>query len=104
MKDKENGNTTHKQEAVWMEIERNEEKKIISVWLTKAESQDQDLQHRLKAMYPKWKQEKYLVAVYHSGTEDLFESTLALLAYNKKRCAELAIQREKNQPSQMQVQ
>lgn len=87
-----------------MEIERNEEKKIISVWLTKAESQDQDLQRRLKAMYPKWKQQKYLVAVYHSGKEDLFESTLALLAYNKKRCAELAVKRAKTTPTQTQTQ
>ncbi len=88
-----------------MEIERNEEKMIISVWLTRAESQDQELQHRLKAMYPKWKKEKYLVAVYHSGTEDLFESTLALLAYNKKRCAELAVQRAKEQkPKQAEMQ
>ena len=87
-----------------MEIERDEKKKIISVWLTKAESQDQDLQRRLKAMYPKWKQEKYLVAVFHSGTEDLFESTLALLAYNKKRCAELAVQREREQKTKVFVQ
>ena len=82
-----------------MEIERNEEKKIISVWLTKAESQDEDLQRRLKTMYPKWKKDKYLVAVYHSGKKDLFESTLALLAYNKKHCAELAVQRAKEQKS-----
>ena len=82
-----------------MEIERNAEKKIISVWLTKAESRDENLQRRLKSMYPKWKKEKYLVAVYHSGQEDLFESTLALLAYNKKRCAELAVQRAKEQKS-----
>ena len=88
-----------------MEIERNEEKKIISVWLTKAESQDEDLQCRLKTMYPKWKEDKYLVAVYHSGKEDLYESTLALLAYNKKRCAELAVQRAKEQkPRQAEMQ
>jgi len=87
-----------------MEMERNEEKKIVSVWLTKAESQDQELQRCLKAMYPKWKKEKYLVAVYHSGKEDLFESTLALLAYNKKRCAELAVQREREQKTKVFVQ
>ena len=87
-----------------MEIERNEEKKIISVWLTKAESQDQELQRRLKSMYPKWKKEKYLVAVYHSGKEDLFESTLALLAYNKKRCAELAVKRERETRAKVAVQ
>ena len=87
-----------------MEIERDEKKKLISVWLTKAESQDQELRDKLKSMYPKWKQEKYLVAVYHSGTEDLFESTLALLAYNKKRCAELAVKSAKNMPVQTQTQ
>ena len=88
-----------------MEIERNEDKKIISVWLTRAESQDENLQRRLKTMYPKWKQDKYLVAVYHSGTEDLFESTLALLAYNKKRCAELTVQQAKEQkPKQAEIQ
>ena len=88
-----------------MEIERNEEKKIISSWLAKAEFQNEDLKCHLKAMYPKWKKGKYLVAVYHSGKEDLFESTLALLAYNKKRCAELAVQRAKEQKSkQMEMQ
>ena len=87
-----------------MEIARNEEKKIISVWLTKAESKDEALQNRLKPMYAKWKKEKYLVAVYHSGTEDLYRSTLDLLAYNKKRCAALAIKREKAQTqAQMQL-
>lgn len=87
-----------------MEIERDEKKKIISVWLTKAESQDQELRDKLKTMYPKWKKEKYLVAVYHSGTEDLYRSTLDLLAYNKKRCAELAVQKERNQQAQAQLQ
>ena len=87
-----------------MEIERNEEKKIISIRLTKSESRDENLQRRLKSMYPKWKKEKYLVAVYHSGTEDLYRSTLDLLAYNKKRCAELAVKREKAQvQTQMQL-
>jgi len=95
---------SREKEAVSVEIERNEEKKIISIWLTKAESQDQELQRRLKAMYPKWKKDKYLVAVYHSGKEDLFESTLALLAYNKKRCAELAVQRERTQKSKVAAQ
>ena len=45
-----------------------------------------------------------MVAVYHSGTEDLFESTLALLAHNKKRCAELAVQREREQKTKVFVQ
>ena len=87
-----------------MEIERNEEKKIISIWLTKQESRDQALRDRLKPLYAQWKTQKYLVAVYHSGTEDLYRSTLDLLVYNKKRCAELAVQREKAQKSARQSQ
>jgi len=87
-----------------VEIERNEEKKIISVWLTKQESRDQALRDRLKPLYAQWKAQKYLVAVYHSGTEDLYRSTLDLLAYNKKRCAELAVKREKAQTKQKESQ
>lgn len=80
-----------------MEVYRDDQKKLVQVWLTRAESQDKDLQCRLKSMYPQWKKEKYLVAVYHSGKEDLYRSTLDLLVYNKKRCAELAVKREKAQ-------
>lgn len=80
-----------------MEIIRDDKKKQIQIWMTQQESQDEALQNRLKPMYAQWKKQKYLVAVYHSGKEDLFRSTLDLLAYNKKRCAELAVQKEKKQ-------
>ena len=80
-----------------MEIIRDDAKKLVQVWLSQKESSDEALQNRLKPMYAQWKQQKYMVAVFRSGKEDLKESTLALLAYNKKRCAELAVQREKNQ-------
>ena len=80
-----------------MEIIQDDAKKLVQVWLSQKESSDEALQNRLKPMYAQWKQQKYMVAVFRSGKEDLKESTLALLAYNKKRCAELAVQREKNQ-------
>ena len=80
-----------------MEIIQDDAKKLVQVWLSQKESKDEALQNRLKPMYAQWKQQKYTVAVFRSGTEDLKESTLALLAYNKKRCAELAVQREKKQ-------
>ena len=50
-------------------------------------------------MYAQWKQQKYMVDVFRSGKEDLKESALALLAYNKKRSAELAVQWEKKAES-----
>ena len=80
-----------------MEIIQDDAKKLVQVWLSQKESKDEALQSRLKPMYAQWKQQKYTVAVFRSGKEDLKESTLALLAYNKKRCAELAVQREKKQ-------
>ena len=78
-----------------MEIIRDDEKKLVQVWLTRQEVGDEALQNRLKPMYAQWKQQKYLVAVFHSGKEELQRSTLDLLAYNKKRCAELAVRRQK---------
>ncbi|MCD8384203.1 MAG: hypothetical protein LUC39_04500 [Clostridiales bacterium] len=70
---------------------------MVDVWLTNAEKNDSQIQAQLKKLYAKYKEKKYLVAVYQSGSRDLYESTLALLAYNKKRVAELDVQREKRQ-------
>ena len=78
-----------------MEIIQDDAKKLMQVWLSQKESRDEGLQNRLNPMYAQWKQQKYTVAVFRSGKEDLKESTLALLEYNKKRSAELAVQREK---------
>ena len=80
-----------------MEIIQDDAKKLVQVWLSQKESSDEALQSRLKPIYAQWKQQKYTVAVFRSGKENLKESTLALLAYNKKRGAELAVQREKKQ-------
>ena len=66
-----------------MEIVRDDEKKLIHVWLTNQEREDDALQSRLKSMYAGWKQQKYTVAVFQSGSRDLSRSTLDLLAYNK---------------------
>ena len=80
-----------------MEIIQDDAKKLVQVWLSRKESGDEALQSQLKPMYAQWKQQKYMVAVFHSGQEDLKENTMALLAYNKRRSAELAVQREKKQ-------
>ena len=78
-----------------MEIIQDDAKKLVQVWLTRQEGEDSAVQERLQPMYAQWKQQKYMVAVFHSGQENLKENTLALLAYNKRRSAELAVQREK---------
>ena len=78
-----------------MEIIQDDAKKLVQVWLTRQEGEDSAVQERLQPMYAQWKQQKYMVAVFHSGQEDLKENTMALLTYNKRRSAELAVQREK---------
>lgn len=78
-----------------MEIIRDEKKKQIQIWMTQQESQDKTLQSRLKPMYTQWKKQKYLVAVYRSGSKDLRESVLDLLLHNKKVLAEQAAERQR---------
>ena len=72
-----------------------EEEKLVTIWLTRAEQENTELWERLKSLYAKYKAKKYMVAQFHSGTEDLYEGTRDLLLYNRRRSAELAIKREK---------
>ena len=68
-----------------MEMNVLDKTKDVEIWLTKAEKNDPQLRAQLKDVYAEWKKKSYLVAVYESGDKDLYQSTLDLLAYNKKR-------------------
>lgn len=78
-----------------MEINIRDDKLSVDIWLTNAEKNDPKIREGLKKIYSKYKKQKYLVTVYESGSRDLYRSTLDLLAYNKRRCAELDVQRDK---------
>ncbi len=78
-----------------MEVNVRDDKQLVEIWLTNAEKKDPALREGLKDIYEKWKQKKYMVAVFESGEKDLYQGTLDLLAYNKRRCAELEVKREK---------
>lgn len=80
-----------------MEINVRDDKQLVDIWLTNAEKNDPKIREGLKDIYDKYKKKKYLVAVFESGGKSLYRSTLDLLAYNKRRCAELDVQREKKQ-------
>ena len=80
-----------------MEINVKDEKRMVEIWLSNVEKRDPVLRESLKDIYDKFKKKKYLVAVFESGEKDLYQGTLDLLAYNKRRCAELEVQREKKQ-------
>ena len=82
-----------------MEINVRDESKIVEIWLSNVEKNDAALRERLKPLYAEYMQKKYTIAVFVSGDRDIYQSTLGLLAYNKKRVAELETQREKKRAS-----
>lgn len=61
--------------------------------MTKEEKQDHAIREGLKPLYRQYSAKKYTAAVFLSGSRDLAEGTCALLCRNKRRIAELEVQR-----------
>ena len=80
-----------------MEINVRDYCKIVEVWLSNSEKRDEFLRERLKPLYQKYNAQKYLVAVFESGDRDLADATSDLLCYNRKRSAELEVQRQRQE-------
>lgn len=78
-----------------MEINVRDDRKIVEVWLTNQDKQDQALKGQLNILYQQYKIKKYSVVEYQSGDHDLLEETSALLRYNRKRLAEQEVQRKR---------
>jgi len=66
-----------------MEINVNENKKIVEVWLSNEEKNNSLTKEKLRELYEKYKKTKYLVAVYESGSADLLSGTKSLLSQNR---------------------
>ena len=78
-----------------MEINVRDKSKIVEIWLTNAEKRNTELREQLKPLYKEYKAKKYLVAVFESGERDLGDAASDLLCYNRKRIAQLEVEREK---------
>ena len=78
-----------------MRLEIREQSKIVELWLTREERDDSAFRESLKPIYQQYKDQKYLVAVFLSGEEDLYQQTRDLLLYNRRRLAEKEVQAEK---------
>ena len=76
-------------------MEIREQSKIVELWLTREERDDPAFRESLKSIYQRYKDQKYLVAVFLSGEEDLYQQTRDLLLYNRRRLAEKEVQAEK---------
>ena len=66
------------------------------MWLSQAESQDAAMKEQLGALYLSYWKQKYKVAVFYSGHEDLYQNTLELLRLNRRRSAARAVQSAKS--------
>ncbi len=84
-----------------MEMSVKDDKQLVEIWLTKAEKSDKQLYNYLHDIYDKYKKKKYMVAVYESGEQDLYQNTLDLLKYNKRRCAELRVRKVKKAEAEL---
>ena len=71
-----------------LQIDVFDNQKIVAVWLTKAERDDERVREKLRELRAEYKAKKYTVAEYQSGDGDLHTSIYELLRYNKLRVAE----------------
>lgn len=78
-----------------LELHIWDDKKLVEIWLNSEERKDTQLREELKDVYARCREKKYLVAVYESGEGDLYQGTLDLLRYNKRRSAEREVQKAK---------
>ena len=78
-----------------LQMNVNENSKIVELWLTRAEKEDAAMPESLKPIYQKYKEQKYLVTVFLSGEEELYPQTRDLLLYNRRRQAEKEVRQQK---------
>ncbi len=79
-----------------MEMDVRNDLGIVTIWLTNAEKQDEQIQKRLKRIYESFKLTGYKVAVFYSGTENLADVTSDLVCYNRKRIAEIEVKQNQH--------
>ena len=70
-----------------MEIQVHDDKKYVSVWLTRSEASDASVREQLKPLYGQYRAQKYRGVVFESGTGDLPTLTQDLLRHSLEVCA-----------------
>lgn len=68
----------------------HDDMKLVEIWLTKAESEDEAVNRELEPLYAEYKKKKYRVVVFRSGKGDMLELTKDLLKHN----LELSVRKE----------
>lgn len=86
-----------------MRMDIREQSKVVELWLTNEEKNNPAFLESLKPIYQQYSEQKYLVAVFLSGGEDLYQQTRDLLIYNRQRLAEKEVQAEKQMGMSTQI-
>lgn len=74
-----------------MEINRNEEKKIIEIWLTNQDQENPAIKTITEEIIYYWHQQEYLPVIYRSGKGDLYSNIKPLLKHNREYSAKKSI-------------
>ncbi|MCQ2476112.1 MAG: hypothetical protein MJ173_09470 [Clostridia bacterium] len=69
-------------EVIAIIIERDESRKIATIWCSNADKERKEIQDEIKKIIAECKEKKIFVCVFKSGKEDLLENTKNLLSYN----------------------
>lgn len=75
-----------------MRMTVDDSRKLVSIWLTGAEQQDDLLMAALPPCYAAYAGKKYHVAVFRSGAKDLPDLTEGLLLHNRTASARGAVE------------
>ena len=78
-----------------MEMNIRSDRKLVEIWLSNGEKSNPITRMDINGICDKYKKQNYLVAVFESGSENLFQNTLDLLVYNRKRTAEKEVRERK---------
>ena len=68
-----------------MRIYTDENERLLAVWLTQAEHDDEAVMASLRPVLAQYKSMKYQPVIYRSGSADLKESTAALLCHTRRK-------------------
>lgn len=73
----------------------HDDMKLVEIWLTKAESDDDVFRRKLEPIFAEYKKKKYRVAVFSSGKGDMLELTKDLLKHTLEVNAKKELEAEK---------
>ena len=79
-----------------MVVYKNEQKRILTIWLTNADQQNTACMASLSPLIAEWSAQKYLPVIFRSGKENLEENTSGMLKHNREVTVRREMEREKS--------